>query len=103
MTAKVVDVGINYAGFTQHTTQAGYPIRLTASGQVLAVPGQLLGFYIANTTAGTLILGDSLTASNPVSGTITPAIGWNEWPGIFQVGIFATIGGTLDVTFFFVK
>lgn len=102
MTAKVVDVGINYAGFTQHTTQAGYPVRLVASGQVLGAPGQLLGFYVNNTTAGTIVLGDALTATNPISGTITPAIGWNAFPAIFQVGIFATLA-TIDVTFIFVK
>ena len=102
MTAKVFDVGQNYAGFTEHTTRAGYPVHVSATGQVLAQPGILLGFYINNTAAGTLILYDSLSATNPMSGTITPSIGWNEFPGIFETGIFATIA-TLDVTFFILK
>lgn len=102
MTAKVYDAGQSYAGFTEHTTRAGFPVHLTATGQVIAVPGLLVGFYINSTTAGTLILYDALTATNAITGTITPAIGWNEFPGIFQVGIFATIA-TLDVTFFYLK
>lgn len=103
MTAKVYDAGQNYAGFTQHTTQAGYPAHLTATGQVLAVPGLLIGFFVNSTTAGTLILYDALTATNPISGTITPALGMNWFPSIHEVGIFATIGGALDVTFFYLK
>jgi hypothetical protein len=103
MTAKVYDVGQGYAGYTQHTTRGGYPIRLTATGQVLAVPGMLLGYHVNNTAAGTLILYDSLTATNQISGLITPAIGFTIFPSIHLTGIFATIGGALDVTFFYVK
>jgi len=103
VTAKVYDVGVAYQGYTTHSTQGGFPIRLTATGQVLAVPGMLIGFYVNSTTAGTLILSDSLSASNPISGTITPVIGMQWFPSIHLVGIFATIGGTLDVTFFYLK
>lgn len=102
MTAKVYDVGQNYAGFTQHTTQAGFPVRRTSTGQVFAGPGLLLGFYVNNTTAGTLVIADSLDNSVPISGTITPAIGWNAFPSIHLTGIFVTIA-TLDATFFYLK
>lgn len=100
--AKVYDVGQSYAGYTQPTTQAGIPIRLVATGQVFAGPGLLLGFYVNNTTAGTLILYDALTATAPISGTITPVIGWNNFPSIHLVGIFATLA-TIDITFFYLK
>lgn len=102
MTAKVFDAGQNYAGFTEHTTQAGFPVHLTSTGQVLAVPGILIGFYVNNTTAGTIILYDSLSATNPISGTITPAIGFQWFPSIHLAGIFATLA-TIDVTFFYLK
>jgi hypothetical protein len=103
MTAKAVDVGQSYEGFTAHTTQAGYPVHITATGQVLAVPAMLIGFYVNSTSSGTLILYDALSATNPVSGTITPAIGMQWFPSIHKTGVFATIGGTLDVTFFYLK
>ena len=103
MTAKVYDVGQSYAGFTQHTTQGGFPAHLTATGQVLAAPGQLIGFFVNSTAAGTLILYDALSATNPISGTITPALGMNWFPSIHLTGIFATIGGALDATFFYLK
>lgn len=103
MTAKVYDAGQNYAGFTEHTTQAGFPVHLVATGQVLAVPGILIGFFVNSTTAGTLILYDALTATNAISGTITPGLGFQWFPSIHLTGIFATIGGALDATFFYLK
>lgn len=102
MTAKVFDVGQNYAGFTQHTSHGGFPINLSATGQVIAVPGQLLGFYVNSTTAGTIIIYDALTATAPISGTITPALGWNAFPSIHLIGIFVTLA-TINVTFFYLK
>lgn len=73
---------------------------LTASGSVCASRGRLAGFYVNSTTAGTLLLYDNTAASGTqITGTITPAIGWNALPVDFQTALFATIGGTLDVTF----
>lgn len=103
MTAKVVDVGQNYGGFTQHTTHSGFPIHIVATGQVLAAPCACVGFYVNNTTAGTLIIYDALTATNAIGGTITPALGFNSYPCVFENGIFVTVGGTIDVTFFLAK
>jgi hypothetical protein len=101
---KAVDVGVNFAGYTQHTTQGGFPVNVSATGSVLAVPGQLLGFYVNSTNAGTLVLYDALSATNPISGTITPALGWNQFPSIHLVGAWAVIGGTaLNLTFMIVK
>jgi hypothetical protein len=36
-----------------------------------------------------------------MSGTITPAIGFHRFPANVGVNLYATIGGTLDVTFFY--
>lgn len=74
--------------------------RVTATGQVCATPGRLAGFYVANTSAGTLTLYDNTSAAAPqISGLITPAIGWNAFPADFKTALWAVIGGTLDVTF----
>lgn len=74
--------------------------RLTATGAVCASRGRLNGFYVSNTTAGTLVLFDNASAASPqITGTITPTIGWNALPVDFQTGLWAVIGGTLDVTF----
>ena len=73
--------------------------RLTATGAVCAGACQLLGFYVAATTAGTLVLTDGSTA---MSGTITPAIGVHPFPATVGTSLTATIAVTaLDVTFFF--
>ncbi|MCG3776779.1 MAG: hypothetical protein JW395_3641 [Nitrospira sp.] len=73
--------------------------RLTSTGAVCAGPCQLLGFYVAATTAGTVVLTDGSTA---MSGTITPAIGFHRFPSTVGTSLTATIAGTaLDVTFFY--
>ena len=80
-------------------SNVGTPSLKTASGVVKAAPGDLLGFYVNSTTAGTLILHDHASAaSNAVTGTITPAVGWHPLPLKMSTGIYAEIGGTLNVT-----
>lgn len=86
-------------------TVVGSAKRLTATGTVTALDCQLLGFYVSSTTSGTLVLRIDGASGTQVSGTITPAIGWNEFPLSAPKGtnggLHATIGGTaLDVTFF---
>jgi len=74
--------------------------RITATGQVCASRGRLAGFYVASTTSGTITLYDNTSAASPqISGTITPAVGWNAYPIDFQTALWAVIGGTIDVTF----
>ena len=85
-------------------TESGTPINLTGTGTVSVVSGTLLGFYVNNTTSGTLVLrvGSNGTSSGTViCGTITPAIGWNRYPAYCPGGCHATIANTLDVTFSF--
>ncbi len=78
--------------------ECGAMKNLTGTGDVSKGPCQLLGFYVNSTSSGTVILDDGGTA---VSGTITPAIGFHRFPGTFGAKCTATIGGTLNVTFFF--
>jgi hypothetical protein len=79
----------------------GKPVNIAATAVVKPISGQLLGFYVNSTNAGTLVLRDGGASGTVVSGTITPAIGWREFPAAFGDGLHATIGGTaLDVTFF---
>ena len=83
--------------------ESGTPINRTTTGSVSLVRGNLLGFYVNSTNAGTLIIGDgSNAAGTAISGAITPAIGWHRFPAYCRTGCYATIGGTaLDVTFSF--
>lgn len=83
------------------TVQHGTPYNLTATGNVgiQTVPQSLIGFYVNNTTSGTLVIKDGASAK---TGTITPAIGFHAFPASFKGGLNVTIGGTLDVTFFVV-
>lgn len=81
------------------TKSASAPV--TASGIVVTGPARLRGFYVNSTTAGTLVLYDGTTAGGTaLSGTITPALGWNEFPVDLKAGLYATVGGTINATFF---
>lgn len=81
----------------------GTPANLSASAVPRAAPCSLLGFYVNSTSSGTVVIHDSNSAStnNAITGTITPAIGWNHFPAALSAGLRVVIGGTLDVTFFY--
>jgi hypothetical protein len=79
----------------------GQPVNLTASGAVYGSSCKLKGFYVNSTTAGTIVLRNGGASGTAVTGTITPAVGWHFLPADFSTGCYATIGGTLNVTFVF--
>jgi len=88
MSAPVAEVG-------------GYK-NISATGAVSTGACQLIGFYVNNTTVGTLVLRDGGASGTVMSGTITPAIGFHRFPANVGVSLYATIAGTaLDVTFFY--
>lgn len=75
----------------------------TASVNVSPRAGALLGFYVNSTSSGTIALYDSATTTTtiPITGTITPAIGWHPLPASFVNGLYAVVGATLNVTLIF--
>ena len=85
----------------QPVIQAGQFKNITSTGVVSAGAGQLIGFYVNSTTAGTVVLRDGGASGTVMSGTITPAVGFHAFPATFGTSLHATIGGTIDVTFFF--
>jgi hypothetical protein len=74
---------------------------MTASGAVTTGPCQLIGFYVNNTTAGTMVLTDGGASGTVMSGTITPAVGFHAFPANVGRSLYFTEGNVLDVTFFF--
>ena len=82
--------------------ESGTPVNRTDTGSVSLAPGTLLGFYVNSTTAATVVIGNgSNAAGTALSGTITPAIGWHEFPAYCTAGCYVTITNTLDATFIF--
>ncbi len=84
------EVRMNYTNFT-------------ASSQILAGPGRVFGIIINSHSSGTLKLWDALTATGNVvmnTYTFTAGSGYINFPGgiILGTGLFATIGGTVDLT-----
>lgn len=82
--------------------ECGAPINLTASGALGIGPRNLIGFYVNSTSSGTIAFTDGGSGGTAISGTITPAVGWHRFPAAFRtaLGGYATIGATLNVTFF---
>lgn len=76
---------------------------ITASGLIKTGSGMVKGFIINSHTSGTLKLWDAVTATTPVlmnTYTFTAGSGVVSFPDsiAFTTGLFATIGGTADVT-----
>jgi hypothetical protein len=85
-----------------NTIESGSAVNLTATNNICPVSADLLGFYVNSTTAGTVVLRDGGSGGTVLTGTITPAVGFHRFPASCRGIPHATIGGTLDVTFFFV-
>ena len=81
----------------------GTPVNLTSTNDVTTADCALIGFYVNNTTGGTLIITKGGSGGTAISGTITPDKGWNKFPASCPGGVHATIANTLDVTFFVVE
>jgi hypothetical protein len=87
---------------SQPVAEVGGYKNITATGAVSTGACQLIGFYVNNTSAGTLVLRNGGSGGEVMSGTITPAIGFHRFPAYVSVSLYATIGGSsLDVTFFY--
>jgi len=85
-------------------TLAGTFSNITGTGNVTGTDqwaGQLVGFYVNSTSSGTLVLKSGGSSGTAMAGTITPAIGFHSFPAIFKYPLHATVGGTIDVTFFY--
>jgi|TARA_R110000822_G_scaffold73603_1_gene176866 hypothetical protein len=87
---------------SQPVAETGGYKNVTASGAVTSGPCQLIGFYVNNTSSGTVVLLDGGSNGTVISGTITPAIGFHRFPANIGTSLYLTKGGSsIDVTFFY--
>ena len=80
---------------------------LTASALIKEGAGEVSGFIVNSNTSGTLKLWDALTATTPVlMNTYTFGSGSSvvrfPAPINFLTGLYATIGGTADITIVYI-
>lgn len=87
------------------TQESGTAYSKTATGNVvLTTDCTLLGFYVNNTSSGTMTLKRGGSGGTAISGTITPAIGFHRFPASCPGGLYFTLAsGSLDVTFFVIE
>lgn len=76
---------------------------ITATGAVKSAAGTLYGIIINSHTSGTLKLWDNTSGASPVlmnTYTFAAGSGYMAFPqGIsFNTGLYATVGGTVDLT-----
>lgn len=83
-------------------TEGGNPVHVTGTTTIHTPGGTLLGFYVASTTAGTIVLREGGGSGTAISGTITPAVGFHRFPAAFGGNLHVTVGGALNATFFVV-
>ena len=86
---------------SQPVAECGGYKNITATGAVSTGACQLIGFYVNSTSSGTLVLTDGGAGGTVMSGTITPAVGFHRFPANVGTSLYATIGSTLNVTFFY--
>lgn len=86
---------------TQAVIESADSKNMTATGDVTTTNTSLMGFYVNSTSSGTLVLKKGGSSGTALGGTITPSIGYHAYPCVAMGGLHATIGGTLDVTFFY--
>jgi len=84
-----------------HSMEFGIPVNLVATGDVVASEDcRLIGFYVSSTTNGTTLLKEGGSGGTAISGIITPAVGWHDFPARCKGGLHHTEGNILDITFF---
>lgn len=82
-------------------SEAGNATNLSASAQILAGKGYLLGIFVASASSSpTIKVWDSLSATGGIlANTFTPVAGtFYPMPFIVGTGIYVTISGTVDCT-----
>lgn len=82
--------------------EAGTPVLLSGSGAVSGTSGNLVGFYVNNTSSGVINFKDGGSGGTAVTGSITPAIGFHRLPAYFTTSCYLTlVSGSISVTSFF--
>ena len=84
----------------QLVTESGVAKNVTSTNQITDFPCRLVGFYVNNTSAGTIVIRDGIAGGVALSGTITPAVGFHPFP-VAVTKLHVTIANTLDVTVFY--
>ena len=72
---------------------------ISASTLIKTGEGDIIGIWVASTTAGTVKLWDNTSAATTVLlNTSTLNTGWNPMPFHFNTGLYITVANTLDCT-----
>lgn len=83
--------------------QGGVPILLSASGTISKTDCTIIGYHVNSTSGGTIVLREGAAGASSgtaITGTITPLVGFTCFPASLRNGAYATINGTISVTFF---
>lgn len=87
-----------------NVVNTGSPVRLSASGLIRTIPGNLIGVIVNATSAGTITLYDDNAGANGTAfvAAIAPAAGaYVAIPASLSKGLYFVKGGTsIDCTFF---
>ena len=89
------------SGFALQT--GGYK-KITATGNVSAIPCKLVGIFVSTATAGTIQVYDSATNTTtaPITGAVAAVGGtWLTIPVGTSAGLYVVITGTVDATVVF--
>lgn len=104
---RLTSSGVVGGGTPMARTYPGGPNNAPSVAETTALPSAILGFFVNSHTSGTLALSSNNAgaAGTAIGGTITFAAGPGSYsyPCLTPNGLFATIGGTADITFFVIE
>jgi hypothetical protein len=77
--------------------------RITSTSLIKNGPGVSGGFLVAASSSGTITLYDSTDNSQGLMVNAVPLTAgqWYPFPGQFTRGLYAVIGGTADISYFY--
>lgn len=83
--------------------ESGAPINISDDGIISTSAGTLIGFYVNTTSSGVIqIYNGQSTAGTAISGQITPAIGWKDFPAYCPDGCYIEkVSGSINLTAIF--
>lgn len=83
--------------------QSGTPVNLSASGAISLCRGSLLGYHVNSTSGGTIVIKNGGSSGTALNAAVAPGVGFTAFPAYITSasGAYATLSGTIDVTFFF--
>jgi len=83
--------------------QGGTPVNMSSSAAISLCAGTLIGWHVNSTSGGTIVIRNGGASGTALNAATASPVGFTCFPASITSasGAYATLSGTIDVTFFF--